>query len=113
MGIWAHPFEDKKKANRFRELMSKPWKVVKNNRGDRELPESFDLIGDDIFQDEISISMNIGEDARFYVYGFVNAWMRQLPMFNHVDREALTIVKDALDKFDDENRSYEAIKSKD
>ena len=93
MGVWAHVFENEKKANLFKKRMSKKW-LTKNG----EAEDSWELIGDDLFQDDINISDD-NTDIRNLAYLKVRSWIKEIDCFDHVNKKALAIVKEAIKKY--------------
>ena len=93
MGVWAHLFESEEKANLFKKRMSKKW-LTKNG----EAEDSWELIGDDLFQDDINCMKN-NTDIRNLAYLTVRNWIKHIDSFYEVDKAALTIAKKVIKEY--------------
>ncbi len=92
-GMWSSPFSSKENALKLKELMSKPWLVVKNEKGDYlELPDAYEIIGDDSLFDDI-FDLKAGEDARPLVKSYLKKWLDRIDSFRQVDADAVKIVE--------------------
>lgn len=97
MGTWSTPFNSVENAEKLRQRMKQPW-LVENVDGYNTLPDSYDLIGDDSFFDQI-MECSVGEDARYLVYIKLQKWLKNIDMFFQVDEDAVEIVSQTLKEF--------------
>ena len=98
MGVWNTPISNVKTARMFAKKLEKPWLVKLDNEGEGTLPDSFNIIGDDIFQDEVW-SCKEGRDLRLKTVRLVETWIKNKDCFVKYSEKALVIVEQATAKY--------------
>lgn len=94
MGMWSSPFSSKTNALKLQELMSKPWSITLVD-GEKELVGAYEVVGSDELFDFLQ-EYDVGHDCRYCVRLFLKKWIENIESFNHVDKEALHIVKQII-----------------
>lgn len=99
MGIWSSPLDSVDKAKRLEEKLSQPWIIIRNEDMN-DLPDSYELIGDDGFFDYISDS-SVGTDMRSVAVSYLKKYLQEIDSFYKVDPEAVKIIKKIVKNWED------------